>query len=419
MTTLSRFVALVSVAVLFSQAAEGASRRSILNASVNGPARYLVALNDGVDDVASVADELTAKHHGRVSRLLRRAIHGFTVEMSAASASELLDEREVAYVEQDSMTSGGTTGATMRHASALDTQTAPPSWGLDRIDQRDLPLNQRYVYTATGRGVTAYIVDSGINATHVEFGGRVRNGFNFSTTLPAGDCNGHGTHVAGIVGSSVHGVAKDVSLVSVRVLDCQNRGFTSDMVAGIDWAMGDHQIGQAAVMNLSIYTDSPSTSVDAAINLAIADGITVCVLAGNGTANNFVATDACTITPARVTNAITVSATNILDVRSSFANFGNCVDIFAPGEQIESTWFTSDTATAFDSGTSMATPHVTGAAALYLESHPNATPATVAFELIANASMNKIANAGTGSPNRLLFTGGVQIPLRRPASGKP
>jgi subtilisin family serine protease len=301
----------------------------------------------------------------------------------------------------------------------LDTQTAPVSWGLDRSDQRDLPLNQSYIYNATGRGVTAYIVDSGINATHVEFGGRVRNGVNFITTLPPEDCNGHGTHVAGVVGGSVHGVAKDVSLVSVRVLDCQNRGFTSDMVAGIDWAMDDHQNGQAAVMNLSIYTDSPSTSFDAAINRAIADGITVCVLAGNGTANNFTAIDACTISPARVTNAITVSATNILDGRASFANFGSCVDIFAPGVQIESAWYTSDTATAIDSGTSMATPHVTGAAALYLQNHPNATPATVAFELIANASLDKVSNAGTDSPNRLLFTGGIQIPLRRPAVKRP
>lgn len=415
MAGFSRLFAVLSIS-LFVQAAEGAPRRLIINASANGPARYMVALNEDVDDVASVADELTAKHHGRLSHLLRRAIHGFAVEMPEAAALELLNDRGVAYVEQDSVISGG---GTVGQPSALATQTAPVSWGLDRIDQRELPLNQSYVYNATGRGVTTYIVDSGVNATHVEFGGRVRKGFNYSTTLPDGDCNGHGTHVAGIVGGSVHGVAKDVSLVSVRVLDCQNRGFTSDMVAGIDWAIGDHQIGQAAVMNLSIYTDAPSTSLDAAINLAIAGGITVCVLAGNGTANDFVATDACSISPARVTNAITVSATNILDGRASFANFGNCVDLFAPGEQIESAWYTSDTATALDSGTSMATPHVTGAAALYLQNHPNATPATVAFELIANASLDKVGNAGTGSPNRLLFTGGNQIPLRRPAARKP
>ena len=415
MAGLSRFFAVLSISLLCVQAAEGTPRRFIINASANGPARYMVALNEDVDDVGSVADELTAKHHGRLTRRFRRALHGFTVEMSEAEARALLNESRVAYVEQDSTISGGTTGQPLPQS----TQTAPVSWGLDRIDQRDLPLNQSYVYNATGVGVTAYIVDSGINATHVEFGGRVRNGFNFSTTLPAGDCNGHGTHVSGIVGGSVHGVAKNVSLVSVRVLDCQNRGFTSDMVAGIDWAIDDHQNGQAAVMNLSIYTDSPSISLDTAVNLAIADSITVCVLAGNGTANNSVATDACTISPARVTNAITVSATNILDNRASFANFGNCVALFAPGEGIESAWYTSDTATALDSGTSMSTPHVTGAAALYLQDHPNATPATVAFELIAKASVNKLGNAGTGSPNRLLFTGGNQIPLRRPAARKP
>jgi aqualysin 1 len=292
-------------------------------------------------------------------------------------------------------------------------------WGLDRIDQRDLPLNQSYVYNQTGRGVTAYVLDSGINATHGDFGSRVRSGFNFSTTLAAGDCNGHGTHVAGIVGGSVHGVAKDVSLVSLRVLDCQNRGFVSDMVTAINWAIGDHQSGQPAVMNISIYTDSPSASFDAAINAAIADGITVCVLAGNGTANNGAATDACTISPARVSNAITVSATDIADGKASFANFGTCVDLFAPGVQIESTWYSSNTATAVDSGTSMATPHVSGVAALYLESHPTAPPATVASAIIASASLNKVQNAGTGSANRLLFTNDVQPPMRRRAVKSP
>jgi subtilisin family serine protease len=408
MAGFSRFFAVLSICALFVQAAEGASRRSILNASANGPARYIVALNDDADD--SVADELTRKHRGRITHRFNRALHGFVVEMPEAAARKLLDEAAVRYVEQDSMGSGGATPV------SLATQTAPANWGLDRIDQRSLPLDQTYGYKATGHGVTAYILDSGINATHVEFGGRARSGFNFPSTLPPSDCNGHGTHVAGIVGSSVHGVAKDVSLVSLRVLDCQNRGFVSDMVAGIEWAIADHQSGQPAVMNVSIYTDAPSVSFDNAINAAIADGITVCVLAGNGTANNSVATDACSISPARVTNAITVSATTIADAKASFANFGSCVDLFAPGVQIESTWIGSDTAVAFDSGTSMSTPHVTGAAALYLEDHPTASPGEVAYALIASASLDKVSGAGTGSLNRLLFTGVIEIPPRRRAA---
>lgn len=391
------------------------SRRTILNASADGPARYIVALNDDVDDISSVADELSRKHHGLLGHRFSRALRGFVIEIPEAGALDLLNENRVKYVEQDSMAFGGST----LHPSPLGTQTAPPGWGLDRIDQRDLPLNQTYVYATTGRGVTAYILDSGINATHVDFGGRVRSGFNFSATLPPGDCNGHGSHVAGIVGGSVHGVAKDVSLVSVRVLDCQNRGFVSDMVAGIDWAIGDHQNGQAAVMNISIYTDAPSASFDAAINSAISDGITVCVLAGNGTANNGVPTDACTISPARVTNAITVSSTTIADDKAFGANYGSCVDLFAPGVQIESDWFSSDTAVAIDSGTSMATPHVTGAAALYLQDHPSASPAVVALALISSASVNKVSDAGPGSPNRLLFTGDIALPLRHRAVRQP
>jgi len=402
----ARFLAVLLAATFVFPVA--AATRAILNASANGPARYIVALNDGVD--VSTADELSRKHRGQITHRFHRALHGFVVEMPAAAARELLDEATVKYVEQDSMGSGGETPV------SLATQTAPSNWGLDRIDQRSLPLDQTYAYKTTGHGVTAYILDSGINATHAEFGGRVRNGFNFSATLPPTDCNGHGTHVAGIVGSSVHGVAKDVSLVPLRVLDCQNRGFVVDMVAGIEWAIADHASGQAAVMNISIYTDAPSTSFDSAINAAIADGITVCVLAGNGTANNSVATDACTISPARVTNAITVSASTIIDARASFANFGNCVDLFAPGLQIESTWIGSDTAVAFDSGTSMATPHVTGAAALYLEGHGTASPAEVAYVLTASASLDKVSGAGTASPNRLLFTGNLEIPQRRRAA---
>jgi subtilisin family serine protease len=409
------FIRVVSILALCLPIAAATPRRVILNASTSGPARYIVALDDDVNDVSGVAEALTQKHHGRLNHRFVRALHGFTVEMSAYEAVAVLAEKGVKYVEQDSMGGGGSVG----EPAALDLQRSPV-WGLDRIDQRDLPLNQTYVYNHTGRGVTAYVLDSGINASHNDFGGRVRSGFNFSTTLPPSDCNGHGTHVAGILGGSEHGVAKEVSLVSLRVLDCQNRGFVSDMVKGIEWAIDDHQSGQPAVMNISIYTDSPSTTFDAAINAAIADGITVSVIAGNGIANNSVATDACNISPARVSSAITVSATNIFDSRASFANFGPCVDLFAPGAQIESDWYSSNTATAIDSGTSMAAPHVSGAAALYLQSHPNAFPSTVAAALIAAASVNKVQDAGLSSPNRLLFTVDIEPPpLRRRAVKSP
>jgi subtilisin family serine protease len=400
-------IRIAAILALSLPIAAATSPHVILNASPSGPARYIVALDDDGDG----ADALVQRHHGRELT----ALHGFVAEMSASEAAALLGEKGVRYVEQDSMGGGGSVG----EPAPLEAQSSPRGWGLDRIDQRDLPLDATYVYNQTGRGVTAYILDSGINSTHADFGGRVRNGFNFSATLPPADCNGHGTHVAGIVGGSAHGVAKEVSLVSLRVLDCQNRGFVSDMVAAINWAINDHQSGQPAVMNISIYTDSPSPSFDAAINAAIADGITVCVLAGNGTANNSVAADACTISPARVANAITVSATTIFDGKANFANFGPCVDLFAPAVQIESAWYSSDTATAIDSGTSMATPHVSGAAALYLQNHPNAAPSTVASALVAAASLDKVQNSGSGSANRLLFTRDIPTPVRRRAVKSP
>jgi aqualysin 1 len=393
-------IRIVAILALSLPLAGATPRRAILNASVSGPSRYIVALDDDVADVSGAADALTQTRHRDL-----RALHGFIAEMSASEAAALLKQPGVKYVEQDSMGGGGSFGDPF----ALSMQTTPPGWGLDRIDQHELPFDQSYLYYQTGRGVTAYILDSGVNATHRDFGARVRTGYDANPSSP-GDCNGHGTHVAGIVGGSVYGVAKDVSLVSLRVLDCQNRGLVSDMVDGINWAIADHQTGQPAVMNISIYTDLPSISFDNAIKAAIADGITVCVLAGNGTANNSTPADACTISPARVANAITVSATNITDTKASFANFGTCVDLFAPGVQIESAWYSSNTATALDSGTSMATPHVSGAAALYLQNHPDAAPATVASALIAATSLEKIQNAGTSSPNRLLFTTDLQVP---------
>lgn len=415
MLTPFRLCAIGILLALSASAAEAATQRVILNASATAPARYLVVLNDN-EEILSIAAELTTRHGGRVSHLFRRSLHGFVVETSGTTALKIANDPRVKYVEQDSTTSGGLSSMQpVMLPVSLATQSAPP-WGLDRIDQRDLPLDQRYTYNATGAGVTAYIADSGINSSHVEFGGRVRRGYNFSTTLPPDDCNGHGTHVAGIVGSSLHGVAKSVNLVSVRVLDCANRGFVTDMVAGIDWAIDDRKSGQPAVMNLSVYTDSPSVSYDAAIAAAVSDGITVCVLAGNGTANNSSATDACSISPARVASAITVSASGMNDGRWPGANFGNCVDLFAPGAQIESTWFSGNNDIAFDTGTSMATAFATGAAALYVQNHPNASPASVAAALIASASLNKVSDAGVGTPNRLLFTGEVEpVPRRRAA----
>jgi len=394
------FLRALTILALSLPIAAATPPRVILNASVGGPSRYIVALDDDVDDVSAAADALTRGRHRDL-----RALHGFIAEMSAPEAAALLGQPGVKYVEQDSTGGGGSFGT----PSALTTQIAPPGWGLDRIDQRDLPFSGSYLYYQTGRGVTAYILDSGINATHHDFGTRVRTGYDANPATP-GDCNGHGTHVSGIVGGSTYGVAKEVSLVSLRVLDCTNRGFVSDMIDAINWAIADHQTGQPAVMNISIYTDTPSVAFDNAIKAAIADGITVCVLAGNGTANNGVPADACSISPARVPAAITVSATSMTDTKASFANFGACVDLFAPGVQIESAWYSSNTAAVLDSGTSMATPHVSGAAALYLQNHPDAAPATVASALVAAASMEKVLNAGTGSPNRLLFTTDLQVP---------
>jgi subtilisin family serine protease len=346
--------------------------------------QYIVVLNNNTDPDAE-GIRISRDYSGNRGHTYRRAVKGFSIRMSEESAMRLADDPRVAFVEEDSEVS-------------IDATQTGATWGLDRIDQRDLPLNSTYNYNATGTGVTAYIIDTGIRATHSQIAGRVISGF---TAINDGngtnDCNGHGTHVSGTVGGSTYGVAKNVTLVAVRVLDCAGSGSNSGVIAGVDFVTSNHQAGQPAVANMSL-GGGVSTALDTAVNNSINDGVTYAIAAGNSNV------DACTQSPARVANALTVGSTTTTDARSSFSNFGTCVDIFAPGSGITSSWNTSDTATNTISGTSMATPHVAGVAALFLETNPGASPATVAAAIINGSTPNHVTSPGTGSPNRLLYS---------------
>ena len=279
------------------------------------------------------------------------------------------------------------------------TPEAPTSlWGLDRIDQRALPLNNQFSRAYTGSGVTAYIIDTGVLSTHTEFGGRVLSGFSsVSDSNGTEDCNGHGTHVAGTVGGSNYGVAPGVAIVPVRVLDCSGSGSTSAVIAGIDWVIANHSAGQPAVANMSL-GGGRSSALDIAVQSAVADGVVFVVAAGNSTAN------ACQTSPAGEPLAITVGATTSADARSSFSNYGSCVDVFAPGSGITSAWYTSTTATNTISGTSMASPHVAGVAALGLEIAPNSSVAQISEWITSTATQGVISDAGSGSPNLLVYS---------------
>jgi subtilisin family serine protease len=258
-----------------------------------------------------------------------------------------------------------------------------------------------YTYDATGTGVTAYIIDTGIRFSHNEFGNRATSGFDAVDGGAADDCNGHGTHVAGTVGGSTYGVAKGVKLIAVRVLSCSGSGSNAGVIAGIDWVTADHQPGQPAVANMSL-GGGASTALDAAVNRSIAAGVTYAIAAGNGNQAGR-AQDACNYSPARVPGAITVGATDKTDTKTSWSNYGNCVDFFAPGLGITSAWYNSNTATNTISGTSMATPHVAGVAALYLQSHSSETPTQVRNALYAATTKSIVKSAKTTN-NNLLYT---------------
>jgi subtilisin family serine protease len=336
--------------------------------------------------VATVASDLARAHGTVVERVFQHALLGFHGRMSAAAAAALAADPRVDYVEEVGV------------VSLVTTQT-PATWGLDRIDQHARPLSNSYTYTSTGAGVTAYIIDTGIRFDHTEFEGRAESGFDAVDGGRADDCNGHGTHVSGTVGGATYGVAKNVHLVAVRVLDCNGSGSTSGVIAGIDWVTAHHV--SPAVANMSL-GGGTSVALDAAVRQSIADGISYAIAAGNGNIFGF-AKDACRTSPARVAEAMTISATDKTDKRPRWANIGSCVDWFAPGVDITSAWNTSSTATNTISGTSMATPHTTGVAALYLQLHPSATPQQVRDALFAATTQDVVINPRTTN-NRLLFT---------------
>jgi len=378
-------------------AAAGAGTLQHVSQPVRG--EYIVVLKPGAarsgrepatagPAVASVAADLARAHGTVVERVFQHALLGFHGRMSAAAAAALAADPRVDYVEEVGLV-------------GLVTTQAGATWGLDRIDQHALPLSTTYSYTSTGAGVTAYIIDTGIRFTHTQFGGRAVSGFDAVDGGSADDCNGHGTHVSGTVGGATFGVAKDVRLVAVRVLNCSGSGSTAGVIAGIDWVTSDHVPGAPAVANMSL-GGGRSSALDTAVRNSIADGVSYAIAAGNG--NIFgLAKNACRTSPARVAEAMTVSATDIADKKAPWANYGSCVDWFAPGVGITSSWNSSDNATSTISGTSMATPHTTGVAALYLQLHPGATPQEVRDALFAATTKGVVTSSRTTN-NHLLFT---------------
>ena len=358
-----------------ASSAKAAARPAVRSGVV--PGQYIVTLKSGVKPAGFLASSGIATKY-----VFDAALNGFSARLSLGQLAALRRSPSVVRIEQD------------QYVSAAATQSGA-TWGIDRIDQRALPLSGTYTYNTTAANVTVYIIDTGIQTSHPEFGGRASAGYDAIGDGQNGqDCNGHGTHVAGTVGSKTYGVAKGVKLVAVRVLNCQGSGSNTGVINGINWVASNAV--KPAVANLSL-GGGANSSVDSATTALVNKGVTVAVAAGNSNA------DACNYSPARASGVITVASSERTDAKRSTSNYGSCVELYAPGGSITSTWLNGGTNTI--SGTSMASPHVAGVAALYLASNASATPATVSAWIINNATTGVITGNVGATPNRLLYKG--------------
>lgn len=377
-----------AAAFLSPSTIQGHKRSKLRKAAQPIPNRYIVVLDRAAlraqeDTSEESAGRLASRYGGAVDKVFNHAFQGFSAEMTPEAAQELSNDPGVLFVEEDS------------YISVNTTQMNAP-WGLDRVDQRNVPLSNTYSYVKTGSGVHVYVIDTGIRTSHLEFGGRATADYDSMYDGQNGnDCHGHGTHVAATIGGTSYGVAKDTRLHGVRVLGCNGIGTVSTAVEGIDWVTANHI--SPAIANMSMGANA-SPLMDFAVQGSIDAGVTYIVAAGNS------ASDACQVSPARLGSAITVGASDQNDVRALFSNYGSCVDLFAPGVGITSAWAWNDTASFTANGTSMASPHVAGAVALYLEDNPNASPAQAGAALLGDATSGTMSIMTDGSPNMMLFT---------------